>query len=122
MEAIGRSLAAFMKEKKLDQHIAPESSEVLDHPQIAEWLERHPEWDKEKLRHFVVKLKQYVQEEENCSRCQGLDQCANLLKGHRMELIAYGGIIDVAHAPCLYQRQAEETKQRKSLVRSHHIG
>lgn len=121
MEAIGRSLQQFMKEKGIRGSHPSEWEELFHHPRVKGWLLEHPEWDVERLKPFALKVKQYVEEQENCRGCQGLSQCGNLLKGYRGELITYGGIMDISFVPCSYQRQKEEEESRKRLIKSHHI-
>lgn len=121
MEAISRSLEALIKEKQLDKQIERQLHQWLDHPVMKGWLNNHPEVKQESLVPFIVKIKQYVQEQENCCQCPGLKACANLLKGHQANLITYSGIVDLNYTPCQYQRQAEVEAQRKQLIKSHHI-
>ncbi|MDQ0337832.1 primosomal protein DnaI [Caldalkalibacillus uzonensis] len=121
MQAINRSLEAFVKARNLDGKIKINLSDVLEHPLVEEWLARHPQWTKEQLERFAIKVKHYVREEENCRRCQGLAKCPNLLKGHYARLLAYSGMLDVTYTPCHYLKQADQQARRAKLIKSHHI-
>lgn len=121
MEGISHSLQQFMKEKGLKASSPMKWEEIFGHPLVKGWLMHHPEWDADRLKPFALKVKQFVEEQENCQGCQGLFQCANLLTGYRGELITYGGMMDISFVPCPYQRQKEEESCRKRLIKSHHI-
>ncbi|EGL82133.1 Primosomal DnaI domain protein [Caldalkalibacillus thermarum TA2.A1] len=121
MEAIKRSLEAFVKARNLEQKIQTDLSALLDHPLVEDWLSRHPQWTKTKLERFSIKVKHYIREEENCQKCPGLDRCPNLLKGHKAELLAYSGMVDVTYTPCRYQKRALQEARKAKLIKSHHI-
>ena len=55
---------------------------VLRHELVAEFRSRHPFLEERDLRVNVNKLRQYIVEQANCTRCPGLADCPNEFAGH----------------------------------------
>ncbi|PTX63189.1 replicative DNA helicase loader DnaI [Melghirimyces profundicolus] len=94
---------------------------VLSHSDIRAFREKHPEVGDDVFRRSLVQLRQMIREREQCRRCPGLDQCPNLVKGHRPELQWYGGYLDLRLTPCEKRIAHEQEKKRKQLIKSHYI-
>ena len=121
MQAIKHSLKQFLERRALPVDLGAKLEQLFSHPSVESWLEKHPDWTKEDLLPFLAKVKQYIQEKENCGSCTGLTSCSNLMQGHLSTLINYGNMLELSYSPCSYFKQAEEEKKRRHLIRSHHI-
>jgi primosomal protein DnaI len=121
MEALNKSLEKVIQERNLNKKVNLQIEEVLQHPALKRWWQDHPEWSKEEITHSLIKVQQYVKEQDHCDGCQGLFQCKNLLKGHFTELFAYGKMLDVSYSPCSYQKQAEQEGNKTRLIKSRQV-
>jgi primosomal protein DnaI len=121
VKALNKSLEQFIQERKLEQGIEMKQEEILSHPQFIRWWQNHPEWSKEKILDFYIKIKQYVTESDQCESCLGLNQCSMMMTGHSPQLFAYGKMLDISYAPCSYQRKSNAEMGRSKLIKSHHI-
>jgi hypothetical protein len=121
METLQKSLEAFMKSHNLDSKVDRHLERLLHHPAVKEWRANHPEWTREKLLGHAGKIREFVQEQQNCNGCRGLYECRNLMRGHRAGLIQYSGILDVTYSPCSYQLKKEQADKKEQLITSHHI-
>jgi primosomal protein DnaI len=121
MKSINSSLEPFLLKQEHQITLEKKMDEIFTHPRLIQWWQNHPEWSREDLGRFFIKLKQYIQEAENCRSCKGLDQCSNVMKGHSSQLFSYGTMIDLDYSPCSYQDKAQQENQRSKLIRSHHI-
>lgn len=121
MEAIKKSLEQFLEERNLSSKLDLKLEKLLEYPALNQWWEEHPNWNKEDFLPSMNKVRQYVQEQENCQRCQGLESCPNLMKGHDSNLFAYGKMLELSYSACTYLKKAEEISRQKKLIKSHHI-
>jgi DNA replication protein DnaC len=121
METLQKSLEAFMKSHNLDSKVDRHLERLLHHPAVKEWRAKHPEWTRDKLLGHAGKIREFVQEQQNCNGCRGLYECRNLMRGHRAGLIQYSGILDVTYSPCSYQLKKEQADKKEQLITSHHI-
>lgn len=98
---------------------------LLEHPQVQEWMSRHPQISPETVRLNMTRLYQFATEYDNCAACPGLDRCPNDFTGHYTRLIAeeIGGQWQMADSkvPCRkwQARQSELALQRR--IRSFYV-
>lgn len=111
----------FLIERNLSSEVSQQLERLLEHPEIRQWLDEHPEWDKESFVPFLTKVRQYIREKENCLACSGLSVCSNILKGHYANLITYGQMLELTYSPCRFYEQEQELLRRRNLIKSHHI-
>lgn len=121
MEALNKSLEQLIKSRNMNKKVTIQVEEILDHPALKSWWQDHPEWSKEDLTHHLIKVHQFVREQDHCSRCKGLSECQNIMQGHFAELFEYGKMLDVTYSPCSYLKRSEQDNQRKKLIKSHQI-
>lgn len=121
MEALNKSLEQLIKTRNMDKKVTIQVDEIMDHPALKSWWQDHPEWSREGLTQHLIKVHQFVSEQDHCSVCRGLEECQNLMQGHYTELFEYGNMLDVSYSPCSYLKKAEQDNQRKKLIKSHHI-
>lgn len=96
-------------------------SELMEHPLIRSFQSEHPEIPLKEYKCVISKLAQYVKEQENCSWCEGLETCKNLMPGHCSVLVGYEQFIDIKPRKCRRLEAYEAMKRRQALIRSYHI-
>jgi primosomal protein DnaI len=121
MEALNKSLEQVLQERNLTKKVHLQIDEVLQHSALKRWWQDHPEWSREDITRSIIKVQQFVKEQDHCEGCQGLQQCNNLLKGHCAELFVYGKVLDLSYSPCSYYNQAEQIENRTRLIKSHQV-
>jgi len=121
MKPLKKTLEQFLESKQLQNKWGENEEQLLQHPYLIRWWQDHPDWTKEELSRFIIKIKQYIADLEQCDKCKGLKQCPNMMVGHYPTLFAYGKMLDLEYAPCNYLKQEALVKKRANLVQSHHI-
>lgn len=121
LQPVKHSLEQFLAQRNLSVKVGHKLEQLLEHPSIRSWLAEHPDWSTASFLPFLNKVRQYVQEKENCQHCSGLASCTNMLKGHYSSLITYGKMLELAYTPCTFLEQEVELNKRRSLIKSHHI-
>lgn len=108
MRTIEDILAGRLKETKVDV------DQILHHHLIADF-QRENEISSDMLRRSLPKLSKYIQEQEQCMACVGLEACPNLIGGHCSQLVGYEGYIDIQSRKCAKQEAYEEAEKRRRL-------
>ncbi|WP_025027948.1 primosomal protein DnaI [Caldalkalibacillus mannanilyticus] len=121
MKALRSSLEQFLESRQIHKKIESKEAELLNHPLLLRWWQDHPEWSKEEVARFLIKVRQYVSDLEQCEACRGLEQCQTMLQGHYPQMFAYGKMLDLEYTPCTYLKKAEAAETRAKLINSHHI-
>jgi len=120
MDSLKNSLDVWMRSKQMTA-TAESHEDIWKHPDLLRWWQSHPEWSKEELSRFLIKLKQFTTEQDHCTKCAGLDACPNMMKGHYPSLLIYGKFLDLEYSPCSFYKQAVEEQKRQTLIHSHQI-
>lgn len=122
MQSINRALAD-LKWKRPSRMPSLEEIQlqILEHPLIKEFRHDHPEITDDLLDRSLVKLDQAIQEQQNCMNCPGLDNCPNLVKGHKAQLTWSLSYIETVFSPCAKWNHQQEQRRREQLIKSHYI-
>ncbi len=123
MDAFRQTIKAVLQEVSKQAVVDPEKrvEQLLAKPRMRRFQREHPEMEKGAYLRSLNRLDQYIREWDHCDRCPGLENCPNLVRGHRPFLVPYAGYIDLRLSPCPLQRQMEEKKRRTNKIRSHYI-
>jgi primosomal protein DnaI len=92
--------------------------EVLQDPEIKEFLSRHPEVGKKQIGKHLIKLYEYKAQSKQCSRCASLGTCINMLPGYSPVLETAGGEIKLAYEKCRNQLAHEKQQEQQKLIQS----
>ncbi|MBA4543423.1 primosomal protein DnaI [Thermoactinomyces daqus] len=112
-----RKILAGRQVKSPDERVR----ELMDHTLIRSFMKEHPEIPLEAYKRSLSKLSQYVREQGNCVRCQGLESCPNIITGHHSVLVGYETNIDLQMKKCHRLEAYEQMKKRQALMKSHMI-
>ncbi|WP_047153152.1 primosomal protein DnaI [Aneurinibacillus tyrosinisolvens] len=119
MQSMNKILSSYMN--KAGYSFEEIVNEVANKPEVVELRKKHPEIQATHITRSLSRIKQSVDEAENCRHCPGLAECPNLLKGHRAVLDWTGMSIETRHAACQLQVMDRQQKEREKLIRTHHI-
>ncbi|WP_040229127.1 primosomal protein DnaI [Bhargavaea cecembensis] len=122
MEPIKQTLKRVVNAPKFAERYDSIRSEVLEHPGVQAFLEEHAgEVDKRMVDLGMNKLYEYATQSHDCSRCPGVGECINVVKGYEPKLVIERGAIGVDYVMC--RKKAQETERRKvsSMIRSMHM-
>lgn len=120
MEPIHTALNKWMAENNdfKSRHEAMKAM-ILNHPDISQFLEEHPELEEKEIDKRLNRLYEYMTQSIRCSDCQSYAACKNMLKGYSPILEVVQGEIHLAYEKCqnhlLYDKQAEKQDLMKSL-------
>lgn len=119
MQSIQFSLNKWMKDnsnfKKRHSQI---KQEVLNDPDIKEFLLNHPQLSKQEIEKKLAKLYEYKMQTKHCSDCTSLDQCQNILKGYTPVLHVENNEIHLSYEKCKIRIDFEREKKQSDLIQS----
>lgn len=115
MRTIEDIMASRLQAGKVD------TNRIFNHHLIADFQREYEDVTHEMLRRSLPKLNQYIKEQEQCGRCEGLETCPNLITGHCSQLVGYEGHIDLQLRKCNRLEAYEEAEKRRRLLKSHKV-
>ncbi|MCS1351586.1 primosomal protein DnaI [Mechercharimyces sp. CAU 1602] len=120
MKRIGENLGR--KESQIGKRRANEQLRLLlQHPLLQEFQGHHPHLTREVYIRSLLHVRQYVKEQEQCLQCPGLSKCPNMMSGHKPELSATSGYIELRMQPCSLWKAEQRKQQKEKLIKSHYI-
>ncbi|SDW95382.1 replicative DNA helicase loader DnaI [Marininema mesophilum] len=121
MERIDRVVSPIREKLNRRVNLEQRLQELLTAREVKAFRMEHPEVPQEVYRRSIGALHQLVEERGHCDQCPGLENCPNLMQGHQPELAMYGGYLDLRLQPCPKLIAKEKERNRKRLIKSHHI-
>ncbi|MCL1630596.1 primosomal protein DnaI [Sporolactobacillus sp. CPB3-1] len=91
------------------------------HPAVRDFAEKNPNIDADAWVRSQSRIYQFVQERDHCTRCPGLDQCPNMMKGYRPELMNDKGTPSLTFSPCPLLAEREARRRQSELIRSYYV-
>jgi primosomal protein DnaI len=88
---------------------------------LQSFQQAHPDLSRDDYLRALSSVYTAVKEQYWCEHCPGLEQCPNLVKGHRSQLSVRNGAIVSAISPCDKQQAYEEDLRRRRLMRSYYV-
>ncbi|PRO64303.1 primosomal protein DnaI [Alkalicoccus urumqiensis] len=116
MDPIERSLRRFER-GGLQERFDKLKQEVLSDPDIKSFLQKE-EVSPDHIDSAMSDLYHYRQQWQNCSRCPGLENCPNVMKGYQPELQVQHGSINLTYHPCPLKRREDERLRHQSFMKS----
>lgn len=92
--------------------------EILSHPDIANFLESHPEITDKEIDKRLNKLYEYTTQSVHCSTCKNYEQCTNLVKGYSPNLEFLNGEIHISYEKCRHHITYEQMEEKQQLIKS----
>lgn len=118
MEPIQNALKHFMNNEEFRKRYEDQKRQILSYRPIQDFLEKHPEINREKIGRSLSKLLEYKTEKEHCEQCPGLDNCPNLMQGYTPNLISHHQMMHVSYEKCSLKVRYDEIVRRDQLIQS----
>ena len=120
MKPIQSSLKTWMeKSTSFKENYARMKKEVLEDPDIQQFLANHPELKKETIDKNLIKLYEYKTQSKQCSDCPSFEECRNMIQGYSPVLQVIQGDIHISYEKCdkriIHEREQEKNKLIRSL-------
>ncbi|WP_070121822.1 primosomal protein DnaI [Bacillus marinisedimentorum] len=119
MEPIQDSFKKLLQNPSFKKEYAELKSAVLANPDVKLFLDYHRiAMGSETVDRSLMKLYEYTTQNRDCSGCESLDTCGNLMPGFEPVLILRNNYIDIAYEPCPRKRLEDEKRKQSRLVKS----
>src|SRR5699024_7940888 len=92
--------------------------EVLSHPEIDQFLKKHPEITDEEIDKRLNKLNKFNTQSDQCADCASFNMCKNILQGYSPILRFENDEIHVAYEKCENRIKYESMQQEQKLIQS----
>lgn len=90
-------------------------------PAIREFAENNPDIDSAAWTRSLSRLYQFAAEQKHCAQCPGLDQCPNMMKGYRPQLVNDKGTPSLTFSPCPLLEERDSKHRQSELIRSYYV-
>ena len=119
MKPVQSSLKKWMQENEnFKDNYVKIKHEVLNDPEIKEFLALHPHLTKQELNKNLIKLYEYKTQSKQCSQCSSLGQCQNMLQGYSPILQVENNEIRLSYEKCHSRLQYEKEQEQQKLIQS----
>lgn len=122
MRPIQSSLKKWMEENgDFKQRHQKMKQDILAHPDIAAFLQQHPEITDAHIDRRLNRLYEYTTQSIQCADCRNYPACKNLVKGYSPILSFMQDEIHISYEKCENHLLYEQQEQEDNLVTSLHI-
>jgi len=119
MEPVQSSLKKWMRENKdFQQNFLKIKREVLQDPEIKEFISLHPQLTQKEIDKNLIKLYEYKTQSKQCDKCTSLGGCINMLPGYSPILHTMDNEIRIAYEKCHQKIDFEKQKEQRNLIQS----
>jgi primosomal protein DnaI len=119
MKPVQSSLKKWMQENEnFKENYMQIKYEVLNDPEIKEFLTLHPHLTKQELNKNLIKLYEYKTQSKQCSHCSSLGQCTNMLQGYSPILHVENNEIRLSYEKCHSRLHYEKEREQQGLIQS----
>ncbi|HLR79096.1 MAG TPA: primosomal protein DnaI [Bacillota bacterium] len=92
--------------------------EVLNDPEIKQFLLIHPELTDRAIDKGLMKLYEYKSQSKQCTKCTDLKSCPNMLKGYSPKLYVQQQEIYLSYEKCHTRQMYEKSREQQKLIQS----
>lgn len=119
MKPIQSSLKKWIDENEdFKQRHAAMKTEILSHPRVVEFINKHPQISDKTIEKRLNKLYEYMTQSDHCEQCKGYQSCANMMQGYRPKLSYVLDDIHLAYEKCDYHLHYEKVIEKQQLIQS----
>jgi primosomal protein DnaI len=93
-------------------------NEVLQDPEIKEFLSLHPDLPKQEVEKSLIKLYEYKSQSKQCDHCASFGSCKNMLQGYSPILRVENNEIHLSYEKCHSRLMFEKEEQQHKLIES----
>lgn len=119
MKSLQMTLQNLKKQNKRfkERHEAMRK-EILNHPEIVQFLRQHPEINEQTVEKRLNRLYEYMSQSNNCAQCESLQSCTNLVQGLTPRLQEVNGDIQLTYEKCDKLLHYENVVEKRELIKS----
>ncbi|AXI09657.1 primosomal protein DnaI [Oceanobacillus sp. 143] len=122
MEPIQSTLKKWMRENKnFQENYVKIRDDVLQDPEIKEFLSIHPELTKQEINKSLIKLYEYKTQSKQCNHCASFGECQNMLPGYSPILNVEKNEIHLSYEKCHSRLMYEKEREQEKLIQSVHV-
>ncbi|WP_026572230.1 primosomal protein DnaI [Bacillus sp. UNC438CL73TsuS30] len=122
MEKINQTLKRLASNENFQKRYEKMRQDLLRNPDIKAFLNEHREQINDAMiEKSLSKLFEYTNQSKECSRCQSLDSCINMMKGYHPSLVLRRNSIDVVYEKCPRKVIADEKRKNEQLIKSLYV-
>ncbi|WP_164668408.1 primosomal protein DnaI [Virgibacillus doumboii] len=119
MKPVQSALKKWMQENKnFEENYVRIKQEVLNDPEIKEFLSLHPNLPEKEIEKNLIKLYEYKSQSKQCDQCESFEKCRNMLQGYSPVLHVENNEIHLSYEKCHLRLDYEKKKQQRELVKS----
>src|SRR5690625_544626 len=119
MKPVQSSLKKWMQENEnfKERHLQMKQ-ETLNDPRVQSFLSSHPNLSEREIDVNLNKLYEYKTQSKQCSHCNSLNGCQNVLKGYTPILYVENDKIHLAYEKCQSRLNYEKHQEQHDLIQS----
>lgn len=122
MEKINQTLKRLASNENFQKRYTMMRNKVLQHPDIKAFLEEHRgQVNQEMIEKSMTKLFEYINQNQDCSKCASLAECKNIMKGYHPKLVLARNSIDLQYERCQKLIIEEEKRKNERLIKSLYV-
>lgn len=122
MKPIQSSLKKWMQtNENFKENYVKVRNEILSDPEIKEFLSYHPQITKTEINKNLIKLYEYKSQSKQCSNCQSVNACKNMLPGYSPVLYVENNEIHLTYEKCHFRIMHEKEQEQQNLMQSLYI-
>lgn len=122
MEKINQTLKRLSLNENFQKRYELMKQEIFSEPYVANFINKNRNLlNNEILEKNMMKLHEYSSQSKECEKCVDLDQCVNLMKGYRPEIILNKQTIDLEYHRCHRKILFDERQKNEKLIRSMYV-
>jgi primosomal protein DnaI len=122
MKPIQSSIKKWLQSNENFKEIyAQQRREVLNDPQIKEFLSRNPELTKKEINKNLIKLYEFKSQSKQCADCASFRHCQNIIQGYSPILDVENHEIKISYEKCPSRIMHEQEQDQQKLMQSLYI-
>jgi primosomal protein DnaI len=119
MKPVQSTLKQWMeKNKNFQENYIKIKNEVLNDPEIKEFLSLHPDLPKHEIERSLIKLYEYKSQSKQCDQCGSYESCKNIVPGYSPILRVENNEITLTYEKCHSRILQEKEQQQHKLIQS----
>jgi len=96
--------------------------EILSHPKIITFLKANSSSiDEGMIERSLMKLYEFTTQNKDCSHCQSVSLCKNMMQGYVPRLEVQGKSIEIVYERCEQRVKEESRRERERLIQSLYV-
>lgn len=119
MKPVQSELKKWMQQNKnFKENYLKVRQEVLNDPEIKEFLSLHPQITEKEINKNLIKLYEYKTQSKQCAKCKSLGGCINMIQGYSPILQVENNEIHLVYEKCHNRVDYEKQKDQQRLIQS----